>query len=132
MKKKKFDLFSGIRTLLSPQQWSDLYQAMSKENKKNEDKIKKSEKGLKKGPRARGKQLIQTAKQNKKILLAQAKVLKQQNPNINRKMMAFKLSEFSKNLIKLVFQKTFQNHIFIKRFYEKVPNTRPVICKKTV
>ena len=66
------------------------------------DKIKKSEKGLKKGPRARGKQLIQTAKQNKKILLAQAKVLKQQNPNINRKMIAFKLSEFSKNFVLII------------------------------
>ena len=119
MTKKKFDLFSGIRALLSPQQWSDLYQAMSKENKKNEDKIKKSEKGLKKGPRARGKQLIQTAKQNKKILLAQAKVLKQQNPNINRKMMAFKLANFSKKFNKVGLSKNFSESYIYKEILRK-------------
>jgi len=119
MKKKKFDLFSGIRTLLSPQQWSDLYQAMSKENKKNEDKIKKSEKGLKKGPRARGKQISQTAKQDKKILLAQAKVLKQQNPNINRQMMASKLAEFSKNFNQVGLSKNFSESYIYKEILRK-------------
>ena len=119
MKKKKFDLFSGIRALLSPQQWSDLFQAMSEKNKKNEDKIKKSEKGLKKGPRARGKQLSQTAKQNKKILLAQAKVLKQQNPNINRKMMAFKLAEFSKNFNKVGLSKSFSESYIYQYILKK-------------
>ncbi|MEK9896657.1 MAG: hypothetical protein VW518_09595, partial [Burkholderiaceae bacterium] len=73
MTKKKFDLFSGIRALLSPQQWSEIYQAKSEENKRNEKKIQKSEKGLKKGPKVRGKHISHTAKQDKKILLTQAK-----------------------------------------------------------
>ena len=40
MKKKKFDLFSGIQLLLSPKQWSDLYQSKFEENKKTRKKYK--------------------------------------------------------------------------------------------
>ncbi|MBT4759568.1 MAG: hypothetical protein HOO13_03800 [Nitrosomonadales bacterium] len=119
MKKKNFNLISGIRALLSPQQMSDLLQAIYKKYKKNEDKIKKSEKGLKKGPRARGKQLNQTAKQDKKILLAQAKVLKKQNPNINRKMLAFKLAEFSKNFNKVGLSKSFSESYIYQYILKK-------------
>ena len=89
------------------------------ENKKNEEKIKKSEKGLKKGPQARGKQISQTAKQDKKILLAHAKVLKQLNPNINRKMIAFKLSEFSKNFNKVGLSKNFSESYIYKEILRK-------------
>ena len=119
MKKKKFDLFSGIQLLLSPKQWSDLYRSKFEENKKNEEKIKKSEKGLKKGPQARGKQISQTAKQDKKILLAQAKVLKQQNPNINRQMMASKLAEFSKNFNQVGLSKNFSESYIYKEILRK-------------
>ena len=117
--KKKFDLFSGIRTLLNPQQWSDIYQAKSEENKKNEKKIQKSEKGLKKGPKVRGKHISQTAKQDKKLLLAQAKIIKKLNPNINRKKIAYELAEFSKKYEKVGLSKTFSESYIYQYILKK-------------
>ena len=70
MTKKKFNIFSGILNLISPEKLFDLYISQSKENKENKNKIRNSEKGLKKGPKVRGKHISHAAKQDKKILLS--------------------------------------------------------------
>jgi len=110
MTKKKFNIFSGILNLISPEKLFDLYISQTKENKENKEnknKIRNSEKGLKKGPKVRGKHISHVAKQDKKILLTQAKALKKQNPDINRKKIANELAEFSKNYKKVGLSKTF-------------------------
>ena len=119
MRKKKFDLFSGILSLISPEKLFDLYISQSKENRKNKNKIIKSKKGLKKGPKARGKIISQTAKQDNKILLAQVKVLKKQNSNINRKKIASELAEFSKNYKKVGLSKSFSESYIYRQILKK-------------
>jgi len=119
MTKKKFNLFSGILNLISPEKLFDLYISQSKENEKNKNKIRKSEKGLKKGPKVRGKHISHIAKQDKKILLTQAKALKKQNPDINRKKIAYELAEFSKNYEKVGLSKIFSQSYIYKEILRK-------------
>jgi len=99
MKKKK-NLFSGIRKLLTPEQWSNIFAYASKKRGESDKRLKKHTKGLKKGPKVRGNNIKNQAKLNEEIILKEAKQIKKENPNINRQKLAADLEVFSQNLKK--------------------------------
>ena len=98
--KKKNNLFSGIKKLLSPEQWSNVFAYEYKKREESDKKLRKHRKGLKKGPKVRGNNIKNQAKLNVEIILKEARKIKQANPNINRQKLAGDLEIFSQDLKK--------------------------------
>ena len=94
---KKNSYLTGIKTLLTPYQWSKLFDYAQKKLVKNNTKLDKFSSNLKKGQKVRSKNISREAKNNKKILLKQSKRIKKINPLIKRKVLASELEKFSKD-----------------------------------
>ena len=94
---KKISLLTGIKSLLTNYQWSKVYEYERKKLEESNESLNKFKKNLAKGQKVRAKNISSTAKQNKKILLSEAKRLVKLNPRISRKELASELEDFSNN-----------------------------------
>ena len=110
---KKNSVLTGIKGLLTPYQWSRQLDYEKEKLKETSKQLNKFENNLIKGQKIRSKNISQEAKQNKKILLDQAKSLKKINPSIKRKELASKLEKFSMDYKKVGLSRAYSfSHIY--------------------
>jgi hypothetical protein len=94
---KKNSLVNGIKALLTPYQWSKLFDYEQRKLKESNAELNKFKRNLQKGQKVRSKNISRDAKQDKKILLEESKQIKKINPSIKRKALAAQLEIFSKD-----------------------------------
>jgi hypothetical protein len=113
---KKFSLLSGIANLLSREQLLNSLIYLSQKYKEANLVQNKIKKNLAKGPKTRGKNLTRNKKNNKEMLLEEARRLKKINPHIERKELAYELEIFSKNSKKNGLTRTYSSRYIYEVF----------------
>ncbi len=113
---KKFSLLSGIASLLTREQLLNSLSYLNQKYKRADSVQNKIKKNLSKGPKARGKNLTRNKKNNKEILLEEARRLKKINPQIERKELAYELEIFSRNSKKNGLTRTYSSRYIYEEF----------------